>query len=143
MCQLEDAIALISFYYKNLIGHDGQPYIMHLLRVMLDVPKELDYQITALLHDFTSKFDYSYANIEKDYGNKVADAVKVLNETNPDESYRSYIKRITNNNIARIVKIADLKDEIRMLNKTNATETEISQQKIYENALHILEGERK
>lgn len=145
--QLEDAIILVSSYYKDSIGVDGHPCILHLLRVMLDVPKEPEYQITALLHELPVDFDYSLDDIRDTFGDKVADAVEVLNNFSLEEAYRTYIKRVVKNDIARIVKIADLKDEIKTLSKLSSSESNIvkiadliAMKKVYENALQILGG---
>ena len=138
--QLEDAIILVSLYYKDSIGVDGYPYILHLLRVMLDVPKEPEYQIAALLHELPVDFDYSLDDIRGTFGDKVADAVEVLNDFSAKESYRTYIKKVMKNDIARIVKIADLKDEIKTLSKLSSSESNIAMKKVYENALQILGG---
>jgi guanosine-3',5'-bis(diphosphate) 3'-pyrophosphohydrolase len=145
--KLEDAIILASLYYKDSIDCDGQPCIMHLLRVMLDVPKEPEYQIAALLHELPVDFDYSLDDIRGTFGDKVADAVEVLNDFSAEEAYRTYIKKVMKNDIARIVKIADLKDEIKTLSKLSSSESNIAQtclrltmKKVYENALQILGG---
>ena len=145
--QLEDAIILVSSYYRDSIGVDGHPCILHLLRVMLDVPKEPEYQITALLHELPVDFDYSLDDIRDTFGDKVADAVEVLNNFSLEEAYRTYIKRVEKNDIARIVKIADLKDEIKTLSKLSSSESNIVKiadliavKKVYENALQILGG---
>lgn len=145
--QLEDAIILVSSYYRDSIGVDGHPCILHLLRVMLDVPKEPEYQITALLHELPVGFDYSLDDIRDTFGDKVADAVEVLNNFSLEEAYRTYIKRVEKNDIARIVKIADLKDEIKTLSKLSSSESNIvkiadliAMKKVYENALQILGG---
>src|SRR5690606_41908698 len=145
--QLEDAIILVSSYYRDSIGVDGHPCILHLLRVMLDVPKEPEYQITALLHELPVDFDYSLDDIRDTFGDKVADAVEVLNNFSLEEAYRAYIKRVVKNDIARIVKIADLKDEIKTLSKLSSSESNIVKiadliavKKVYENALQILGG---
>jgi (p)ppGpp synthase/HD superfamily hydrolase len=145
--QLEDAIILVSSYYKDSIGIDGHPCILHLLRVMLDVPKEPEYQITALLHELPVDFNYSLDDIRNMFGDKVADAVEMLNNFSAKEAYRTYIKKVMKNDIARIVKIADLKDEIKTLSKLSSSESDIAQiclwltmKKVYENALQILGG---
>lgn len=145
--QLEDAIILVSSYYRDSIDIDGHPCILHLLRVMLDVPKEPEYQITALLHELPVDFDYSLDDIRDTFGDKVADAVEVLNNFSLEEAYRTYIKRVVKNDIARVVKIADLKDEIKTLSKLSSSESNIvkiadliAMKKVYENALQILGG---
>ena len=69
-----------------------------------------------------------------------ADAVEVLNNFSLEEAYRTYIKRVEKNDIARIVKIADLKDEIKTLSKLSSSESNIAMKKVYENALQILGG---
>lgn len=142
--KLEDAIILVSLYYKDSIGIDGHPCILHLLRVMLDVPKEPEYQIAALLHELPVDL---LDDIRGTFGDKVADAVEVLNDFSAKEVYRAYIKKVMKNDIARIVKIADLKDEIKTLSKLSSSESNIvkiadliAMKKVYENALQILGG---
>ena len=81
-----------------------------------------EYQIAALLHELPVDFDYSLDDIRDTFGDKVADAVEVLNLLF-GRSLSYLYKEGKKNDIARIVKIADLKDEIKTLSKLSSSES--------------------
>jgi len=98
-------------------AHDGQvdkadqPYILHALRVMQSQPDE-DARIAAVLHDTLEDGDkFDLVDVADYFGADVHDAVDALTRRE-GEDYFAYIDRCYANQIARRVKIADLKDNM-------------------------------
>ena len=97
----------------------GQPYILHVLRVM-DGVKQHDQQhmVVALLHDTVEDKHLTIEEIEKDFGYTVARAVEALTRLESDSGkmprydYETYIKRVATNSIAKYVKRSDLRDNL-------------------------------
>ena len=54
---LEAAISLAVRTHQGQVDKAGQPYILHVLRVMFSVSSELE-QIVAVLHDVMNRPDF-------------------------------------------------------------------------------------
>jgi len=105
----------------------GNPYFYHLERVanrvrdmeynMVDETSEINlYIVAAYLHDVIEDTDYLIGDIIDEYGETVAEAVKLLTR-DKEETYADYIVGIKNSvflegKIARVVKLADLFDHL-------------------------------
>src|SRR3990167_1001102 len=97
----------------------GQPYILHVLRVM-DGVKQHDQQhmVVALLHDTVEDKHLTVEEIEKTFGYTVARAVEALTRLESDSGkmprydYETYIHRVATNSIAKYVKRSDLRDNL-------------------------------
>ena len=105
----------------------GNPYFYHLERVanrvrdmeynMVDETSEINlYIVAAYLHDVIEDTDYLIGDIIDEYGETVAEAVKLLTR-DKEETYADYIIGIKNSvflegKIARVVKLADLFDHL-------------------------------
>ena len=129
-------IELISKYFKNKVDKGGQPYIGHLRRVAEKVDKIVNekYQyssirlsdnynkavLVAYLHDILEDTDCTVPELE-DIGcdKEIIDAILAITRSVNEDKYFDFIKRVKKNPIARIVKIADLEDnmDITRLNK--------------------------
>ena len=99
-------------------AHEGQlygkvPYIFHPLRVMMACMTEEE-RIVAVLHDAVEDTALTLNDLFwHEASREVLDAVKCLTRVQEKETYGEYILRIKENDLARIVKLADLKDNLR------------------------------
>lgn len=107
---LDDAILLATRVHAGQVDMAGAPYILHPLRVMLGCIFEED-RIAAVLHDAHEDGGVTIEYILEHFGKRVADAVEALSRK-PDESYSVFITRCGQNEIARRVKLEDLKDNL-------------------------------
>jgi (p)ppGpp synthase/HD superfamily hydrolase len=102
-------------------AHDGQmygevPYFYHPMMVAYLVGHmgySFKYIIAAYLHDVVEDSSYKISDISYHFGDEIADAVDALTkkvdpETGDDEPYQEYLERIIENDIAGVVKYADL-----------------------------------
>lgn len=106
-------------------AHDGQvdkagePYILHVLRVMLGVSTR-EQRIVALLHDTVEDKHTSLQEIEGRWGREIAEAINALTRRQtdagnwPEWDYEAYIKRVAENPLAIPVKLSDLNDNMRI-----------------------------
>jgi (p)ppGpp synthase/HD superfamily hydrolase len=109
---LGKAIALAAQSFENSKDKGGQPYILHCLRVMNNLhTDDEELKIIAVLHDVCE--DIKELGIRElqmlGFSNRVLKALDLLTHRK-DVSYDDYIKAISFNNDARLVKLADLKD---------------------------------
>lgn len=112
---LDKAILIATKSHQNQVDKAGKPYILHPIRVMMKMENETE-QIVAVLHDVLEDCpDYDEESLRQDgFSSEVVEALSVLNRNNyPD--YQAYICNVVQNPIARVVKIADLEDNINVL----------------------------
>ena len=125
-------------------AHDGQedkggaPYILHPLRVMAAVndPRE---RIAAVLHDVAEDCpDWPLVRLrEQPFSGAVLDALDALTRR-PGEDYWDFIDRCKADPIARVVKLADLKDNQDLSRIKRPTERDCDRVRKYVTASMIL-----
>ncbi|HLV97266.1 MAG TPA: hypothetical protein VKT82_01195 [Ktedonobacterales bacterium] len=108
---VEDAILLAAQAHRGQVDKVGQPYILHLLRVMLRVEGEAA-QIVGVLHDLVEDTRYGFDDLRAlGYSEEIVQALDCLTHQ-PDESYEQFVERASANPLARRVKRADLEDNL-------------------------------
>lgn len=108
---LEDAIALAARAHRGQVDKGGQPYILHVLRVMLRQEDETA-RIVAVLHDVLEDTPVTLADLQTaGYDEHVCEAVDCLTRRSA-ETYEDMIERVAANPLARQVKLADLADNL-------------------------------
>lgn len=125
MPTLEDAIALALEAHRGQTDKAGSPYILHPLRVMLRLQTDLEMMVGAL-HDVIEDSAVTQEDLtEQGYPDDVRDALALLTKREGEE-YREFIERIAPSQLARVVKIADLEDnmDVRRLDKIGPAEAE-------------------
>lgn len=89
----------------------GEPYILHPLRVMSRLDSG-DEKIVALLHDVIEDSPLTLEQLaSKGFTEKIINAVDALTKR-AGEDYMKYIARVTSDTLARVVKLADLEDNM-------------------------------
>ena len=137
---LESAIATAAKAHEGQTDKAGKPYILHSLRVMLNVKGCIPEQCAAVLHDVIEDTDITAeALLELGFSKEVVDAVVLLTRSK-DEDYMEYVKRLKANPIARAVKLADLSDNMDMSRIANPTEKDLARLEKYKKAKSILLG---
>lgn len=107
--KLKAAIELAQYVHKGQVDKQGVDYIKHPEMVASFVDSE-DAKIVAYLHDTIEDGDgkITIEQIKEMFGEKVAHAVFLL--TRPkDMPYFDYVRRIKDCELAKQVKLADLK----------------------------------
>ena len=110
---VEDAIALAARAHRGqrYSSPEREPYIFHPLRVMLSLSDPAD-QIAAVLHDVVEDTGIELRDlVSAGYPPEVVTAVEALSHR-ARESYDEYIERVAENEIARRVKLADLRENL-------------------------------
>ena len=123
--------------------HNGQqdkskvPYIYHVIHVAEQMNTE-DETIVALLHDTLEDTGLNSNYIKDTCGEHILEAVKLLTHKK-NEPYLDYIMKIKDNQLARKVKIADLKHNMDLTRIANPSDKDFKRVEKYKKALEILE----
>jgi len=110
---LERAIELAVTSHRGQRDKGGQPYVLHLFRVMDAVDCEIAKQ-AAVLHDYIEDVNGTVHEMERHGVSLAAIQAIVLLSRSEDSSYADYVVRLSHNAIARHVKLADLEDNYRI-----------------------------
>lgn len=111
MATLEGAIRLAAEAHEGQVDKSGEPYILHPLRVMLAQEGELA-RIVGVLHDVAEDAKHGWQDIhDMGFCPAILDAIDSVTRRE-GEDYFAYIERAQANPIGRVVKIADLKDNL-------------------------------
>jgi (p)ppGpp synthase/HD superfamily hydrolase len=110
---VEDAITLAARAHRGqrYPSPEREPYIFHPLRIMLSLGNPAG-QIVAVLHDAVEDTDLELRHlVDAGYPPEIVVAVDSLTHR-AQESYGEYIERLAGNEIARRVKLADLRENL-------------------------------
>lgn len=136
---LEAAIKIVVEAHSGQLDKAGQPYVLHPLRVMLSLSDEKD-RIVGVLHDVIEDtsitYDYLIANGFEGQ-REILEALKSVTRKE-DETYEEFIERVALNPIGKIVKLADLQDNMNLSRIPNPTTKDFERLKKYEKAKEML-----
>lgn len=113
-CCSELAEQLAIDALKNVRRRNGDPYFNHCRRVADQVARfGQEFEAAALLHDILEETVLVPDNLyESGISPNVIKCVKALTHNKDRETYKDYLKRVAKNNVATVVKIADMFDNI-------------------------------
>lgn len=131
MLSIEEYIEFIRKKHNGQKRKQGTPYYLHPLAVcniLKDRGFSIEYQIAGLFHDLLEDTDTTYDEIKEISNLDIAEAVRLVTK---EQGYNmeDYINRIKNNNIARMVKLAD---RLHNLSETYLTSKEFQRKYIEE-----------
>lgn len=130
---LEKAILIATSAHKGQTDKAGEPYILHLLRVMFSRKSEAE-RICAVLHDVIEDTDITLEYLRNEgFSEEVLSVLDALTKRN-GETYDEFIDRIISNKIACHVKLADLCDNMDLSRIKNPTEKDYERIEKYRKA---------
>ena len=113
MATIEKAIQIAAGAHEGQQDKQGQPYILHPLRVMAAVEGG-EARIVAVLHDVIEDTSVTADDLRREgFSDTVLEALDRLTHRK-DEPYAEYVIRCKGHDIARRVKLADLEDNSRL-----------------------------
>ena len=131
---LHKAITIACKAHQGQCSINGEPYILHPLRLLIKA-KSNEERIIAVLHDVIEKTNISLADLKnKGFDHNIISSIDSLSRRK-SESYVDYIGRLMQNRISVKIKLFDLADNIKMHSENNDNgiyDTKIIQ---YQNAL--------
>lgn len=108
---LEKAISIATQAHFGQVDKAGHPYILHLLRVMMKGKTE-DEMICGVLHDLVEDTDWTFEQLEEEgFPDYIIEALQLLTKKD-NKDYSLYIDLISENDLAKAVKLNDLEDNM-------------------------------
>lgn len=132
------AIAIATEAHDGQVDRGGAPYILHSLRVMLAVEGDRE-RIAAVLHDVAEDcHDWPLDRLKAlPLSGAVCDALDALTRRH-GEDYSAFIERCAADPIARVVKLADLRDNCDISRIKRPTEKDAKRIRKYVDASMVL-----
>lgn len=133
------AMKLCFKAHKDQVDKAGISYVFHPISLAERFGEGQEAEIcVALLHDVLEDTDYTVDDIRAaGMSDEVIDALLLLNH-NPKVEYMDYVLRLSQNNIARHVKICDLQHNSNLSRLETVTEKDLKRVEKYKEALRIL-----
>ncbi|MFA9275183.1 MAG: hypothetical protein ACEQSE_09950 [Candidatus Aquirickettsiella gammari] len=138
MSSIEKALQVAARAHASRIGEDGDPEILHALRVMLRLSAD-DERQTAILHDVIEDGGMTAAELRQEgFSEDVILAVETLTGR-MDESYDDYILRVIQHPLATRVKRADVEEHAAVVSRMPVTDQQIERMGNYQRARAVLQ----
>jgi len=137
MATLERAISLAAERHAGQVDKANAPYILHPLRVMLNVP-DIEHKIVAVLHDILEDTATTIDELYRlGFQTHLIDAIIALTKQE-SESRIQAAQRTVQNPIARVVKLADITDNMDLTRIQSPTMKDFERLKEYQQVRDIL-----
>ena len=140
---LDETFLLVLKAHSGQKDKAGQPYVLHLIRVMMAAFQDDKHQTVALLHDLVEDTDYTLDDLRAmDYDDEIIAAVDALSKRK-GESYQGYVHRVGQNELATDIKIVDLRHNLDVCRlKRDLTDKDLERICHYHDAYLYLEAVR-
>lgn len=112
MATLQRAIELAIQAHAGHEDLPGEPYITHPMRVMLSLADrdEHELRMVAILHDAVERGSLTFKQLKAEgFAKDVIKGIELMTHAD-DVSYADYVVKLKPHRLARLVKLADLKD---------------------------------
>jgi (p)ppGpp synthase/HD superfamily hydrolase len=135
---LETAVQMALDSHEGQTDKSGETYILHPLRLMQKVETREE-KIVALLHDVVEDSDRTFEDLEEEFSEEIISAVKCMTKKD-GESYSEFIQKAKQNNIAREVKRADIRDNLNIERLDELEDADLQRIKKYHRSLKELKS---
>lgn len=130
MSTIEKAIEIAAREHAGEIDKGGSPYVFHPLRLMFAVSTPFE-KMAAVLHDVVEDTDVSLDDLRNEgFPIEMIAAIEALTKR-PGESRIEAAARAAANPIARVVKLADVTDNMDLSRISNPTDKDFARLKEY------------
>jgi (p)ppGpp synthase/HD superfamily hydrolase len=143
MSTLERAIALAATVHSGQRDKAGAPYILHPLRMMMKMTT-VEERMTAVLHDVVEDCGINLRLLAYEgFPTAVLESVEALTKRSHDgveEPYEEFIQRTARHPLARVVKLADLEDNMDLSRISHPTARDYARLEKYSAAKEIIQN---
>ncbi len=142
MHPIERALAIALQAHQGQVDKSGQPYILHPIRIMMRLNDDRA-RVTAILHDVIEDSNITFDDlVQAGFDSEIIEALKCLTRA-ANEDYYDYILRVKKNQLARKVKLADLKDNLDASRLKTLHHKDCQRMERYLSAMKILREEKE
>ncbi|MGO4389064.1 HD domain-containing protein [Microvirga sp. 2YAF29] len=138
---MERAIAIAAEAHAGQSDKGGNPYILHPVRVMMTSRERGgdEAAIAGVLHDVIEDCpDWTKGRLAAEgFSPAIMTALDCLTRR-PSEDYMAFVARCGRDPIARVVKLADLKDNMDLSRLQSPTERDLERLERYRRATELL-----
>lgn len=132
------ALKLCFDAHKDQLDKSGLPYVFHPFHLAEQMTDE-NCVIVALLHDVMEDTDYTLEDLRiMGFSEDVLTALVLMTHNN-DTPYLDYVAKLKDNQIARAVKLADLRHNSDLSRLETVTEKDIRRVEKYQKSIALLE----
>ena len=132
------ALKLCFEAHKDQLDKSSLPYVFHPFHLAEQMDSE-ETTVVALLHDVVEDTSYTIEDLKNmGFSEKILEAVSLMTHEEGME-YMDYVKKIKNNEIARKVKLADLKHNSDLKRLDKVDEKALKRREKYIKAIALLE----
>jgi (p)ppGpp synthase/HD superfamily hydrolase len=132
------ALRLCFDSHKDQVDKTGLPYVFHPFHLAEQMDDEYG-TVVALLHDVVEDTDTTLRDLSAmGYPEEVIDALALLTHAE-GVPYMDYVKKIKTNDVAKAVKLADLRHNSDMTRLDSTTPKDILRCEKYKSAIELLE----
>ncbi len=132
------ALKLCFDAHKDQKDKSGLPYVFHPFHLAEQMDDE-NSVIVALLHDVVEDSDMSFEDLESmGFNQEIIETLKLLTHEK-DVDYFDYVNKIKENELAKKVKLADLRHNSDISRLEKISEKDVERRKKYLKAIKILE----
>jgi (p)ppGpp synthase/HD superfamily hydrolase len=135
------AMKLAYDAHHGQVDHGGIPYIFHPIHLAEQMTDEVE-TCVALLHDVVEDTAVTLEDLQKEFPPEIAEPVRLLTHTDSVD-YFDYVRALKESDVARRVKLADLRhnsDETRLADVPMTEEKRAFWKAKYQRAREILEA---
>jgi len=137
MSTIEKAVEIAAREHAGDVDKAGAPYLYHPLRLMFAVKTPFE-KIAAVLHDVVEDTPVTLEDLEREgFHSDVVAAVDALTKRSGEARLDS-AARAAANPIARVVKLADVTDNMDLRRIANPTDTDFERFKEYVKVKELL-----
>jgi len=141
---LERAIEIAVAAHKGMKDKGGNPYILHPLRIMISLTTE-DERIVGVLHDVVEDCpEWTFERLQAEgFSERVLTSLKSVTKNSNDNDYQAFVERAKSDPVGRMVKIADIKDNLDVTRIGDLRAEDIARINRYKKALQVLIDEQR
>ena len=133
------ALKLCFEAHKKQVDKSGMPYVFHPFHLAEQMQTE-ETTVVALLHDLVEDTDYTIEDLASmGFSKNITDAIALMTHAD-DVTYMDYVRKIKDNPIAKVVKLADLKHNSDLTRLDVVDEKALKRKEKYLEAIKILEA---
>lgn len=133
---INTALQIAVAAHRGQLEKNGNPYVFHPIRIMLKMPT-IETKVVALLHDVVEDTTITIDYLREVFPEEITDAVMAITKSGL-QTYDDYLATVKANEIARIVKLGDLEDNMDLSRIPKLSEADYTRTKKYQQAVLFL-----